>query len=90
MWKIIKKFLLKTNTTQLFLSFSDFYHEYQHIFRESPSYFCTFLKSDSALLSEVITDRSRAKLYKIQIKMCLEFLESFLKDNLKHLTEEHY
>jgi len=47
------------------LKSKDFYTEYEQIFNESPSYFYHFLKADYALMTEVLTERTKIKLESI-------------------------
>jgi len=71
-------FLMKSN---------EFYTDYQHLFHESPDYFCHFLKSDCSLLSEVLNERTNIKLENIQVQNGLQFMKNFISHQLSTINE---
>jgi len=66
---------------------NEFYTDYQHLFHESPDYFCHFLKSDCSLLSEVLNERTNIKLEHIQVQNGLQFMKNFISHQLSTINE---
>jgi len=71
-------FLMKSN---------EFYTDYQHLFHESPDYFCHFLKSDCSLFTEVLSERTNVKLESIQVENGLQFMKNFISHHLSTINE---
>ena len=66
---------------------SEFYTDYQHLFHESPDYFCHFLKSDCSLFTEVLSERTNVKLESIQVENGLQFMKNFISHHLSTINE---
>ncbi len=66
---------------------NEFYTDYQHLFHESPDYFCHFLKSDCSLFTEVLSERTNVKLESIQVENGLQFMKNFISHHLSTINE---
>lgn len=70
-------FIMKSN---------EFYSDYQHLFQESPDYFCHFLKSDCSLLSQILNERTNLKLETVQVQNGVQFMKNFIYQVLQKIT----
>jgi hypothetical protein len=65
---------------------NDFYNDYQPLFSESPDYYEHFLKSDCCLFSDILVERTKWKLEKLQVDKGLQFLIHVIQEQLQKIN----
>lgn len=64
---------------------NQFYKEYQQLFNEVPEYFCQFLKCDSDVLSQVLGNRTKVKVARMQERIGFQILKDSISNQLDNL-----